>query len=122
MIPWWGIVLIINAIVGLISFEWAWMRAYRFRNPNKMLDEVFFMFCRKDAQKWARWKFYPGALTLLIPRFIVGFTCLLVLIFTSFLLNFGYNSEVPIQNGCRKFLIKLSYRLTAIVVCMVFHC
>jgi hypothetical protein len=28
------------------------------------------MFERKDAARWAKWKFYPGAITIMLPRLI----------------------------------------------------
>lgn len=65
-----GIIVLANAILGLILFEWAWSKTKRFRNPNKDLNKVFSMFERKDAAGWAKWKFYPGAITLLLPRLI----------------------------------------------------
>ena len=40
--PWWAstliVVVIANAIVGVIVFEWAWCGTQRFRKPNKELN------------------------------------------------------------------------------------
>ena len=63
--------LVINAVIGLIIFEWAWSKTYRFRNPIKELDDMFPAYKRHDALKWKKWYFYPGALTLLVPRMIL---------------------------------------------------
>ena len=59
-----------NAILGLIMFEWAWAKTYRVRNPTPELDAIFPAYRRRDAPKWRKWQFYPGAITLLVPRLI----------------------------------------------------
>ena len=68
----WGIIIIANALIGLCAFEWAWYKTYRFRKPNRELNDIFHMFARKDAVNWSKWKFYPGALTIMIPRILLG--------------------------------------------------
>ena len=69
------------------------------------------MFERKDSQNWAKWKFYPGAITILIPRLVFGvFLAFLLVILTSILL-IGHNRDKAIKPGCRKFLLRLSYRV-----------
>jgi len=46
--------------------------------PEEFMNE-FPSYRREDLKYWARWKFYPGAVTLLVPRaigiFIVLFLC-----------------------------------------------
>ena len=64
----------INAILGFIALEWAWCKLLRFRKPILALENAMPAFRRHDAQKWRKWTFYPGALTLLLPRFFFGVT------------------------------------------------
>ena len=70
-ISFWQILLLLNAIFGLLFFEWGWSKMHRFRFPNKDLNDINPAFRRDDAPKWQKWKFYPGAMTLLIPRFLI---------------------------------------------------
>lgn len=67
------------------------------------------MFERKDAKNWARWKFYPGAMTILIPRFLIGGVLILVLTLLVSLLLIGHNLNEPLTSGCRKWFIRKTY-------------
>ena len=69
---WQVIMLITNAIVGIFIFEWAWYKNSRFLKPIDELEKLMPAFQRYDAKKWAKWKYYPGAMTLMIPRFLTG--------------------------------------------------
>lgn len=73
MDSWFGTVLfysvLFNAVFGLIAFEWAWKRFHRFRHPNEQVSDLFPALRRDDSPKWSKWKFYPGAVLTLIPRF-----------------------------------------------------
>ena len=64
--------LIMNAVLGLLLFEWAWYKTYKVRNPIQELDDIFPAYRRRDAPKWQKWRFYPGAITLLLPRMILA--------------------------------------------------
>lgn len=69
------------------------------------------MFCRIDAQNWARWKFYPGAMTILIPRLLCGiFFAGLAIVLASMLL-IGHKKNEPIPPGSRKTLLKFVYKV-----------
>lgn len=71
----------LNAILGLAMFEWAWFSLRRFRNPNLELDAIYPAYRRVDALNWRKWRFYPGAVTLFIPRFLLS----LVLVVSMYL-------------------------------------
>ena len=71
------LLLIVNAVVGLYLFESAYYRLRRFRNPNKDLDALYPAYRRDDAAKWQKWRLYPGALTILIPRLFLSVLILL---------------------------------------------
>ena len=46
---WQVILLILNAVLGIIIFEWCWSKTYRFRNPIKELDDMVPEWRRDDA-------------------------------------------------------------------------
>lgn len=63
----------VQAIIGIISIEYAWARTKRFREVDEQRDAMFPQFRRTDAKNWARWKFYPGAMFLMPTRLILLF-------------------------------------------------
>ena len=65
-----GGLILINAILGLIAFEYAWSKTKTYRNPIEELDNKFPAYRRTDAKKWVKCHFYCGAVTLLAPRLI----------------------------------------------------
>ncbi len=118
LFTWVNILLVINAILGLAIFEWAWFKTRRFRKPIAELNAQFPELCRYDAPNWKKWKQYPGAVTLLIPRFIFSILCV---IFIAIFLNLwliGHN-RVDSITGCRRMLcvgtVKLFCNLIGIV-------
>ena len=65
--------------------------------------------CREDAPRWRKWKHYPGAITFLIPRFVV---CLgLGLIMTLFIKIWMtcHDRNKPVT-GLRKYLCRNTFR------------
>ena len=46
---WQVILLILNAVFGLIIFEWSYAKSHRFRSPIKELDDLIPEWRRDDA-------------------------------------------------------------------------
>lgn len=70
------IYVLIQALLGALLLEYAWWRTKRFRDVNEERDRLFPHFRRTDVQKWARWKFYPGAMLTMPTRiFLIIFIC-----------------------------------------------
>jgi len=112
------IILAANAVVGCVMLEWAWRSLKRFRNPNLKLDKVMYMYERFDAKNWAKWKCYPGALTLLLPRILIMIFSILALGLTMNILLIGTPAnDKPLQKGIRKSCLKFWVKLTC-----NFHC
>jgi len=65
------IYMVIQAIIGLLLFEWAWGKTARVRECPKSLNHKFHSFARLDAHKWRRWKLYPCALTTMPSRVVL---------------------------------------------------
>lgn len=104
-ITWVHLILAVNAIVGLILFEWAWAKTGRFRNPINELNAQFPELARLDAPLWSKWKLYPGAVTLLIPRIFSMLFFGLIMVFCLNVILIGHDSSRPIT-GCRKALVR----------------
>ena len=64
--------LLANALLGLILFEWAWAHTSRFRKSILEFDDMMPGFRRDDAKQWSKWALYPGAMTIMLPRFLLG--------------------------------------------------
>lgn len=111
-----------NAVIGWLLLEWAWFRMRRFRKPNKDLDAIYPAYRRDDALQWRKWKLYPGALTILVPRLFIATCCMFSLYFWLFLIMIGHDKAVPIT-GCRKIILTFIYKLHTHMACLfsIFH-
>ena len=67
---WPSILLITNAVLGIVLLEYTWAKTERFRNPIPEVEAKMKAFKRNDASRWSKWKLYPGAMTVLIPRLL----------------------------------------------------
>ena len=107
-------IIIINALLGLILFEVAYNHTRRFRHPNPDLEELYPAYRRRVALNWNKYKFYVGALTLLIPRLIILIGILLIGSIATSIIMCGQKRDEPItgtRNKCLKFLCLLGIRL-----------
>ena len=111
----WIIALVANAVLGLCVFEWAWAKFARFRRPNKDLNELFPAMARSDSPKWQKWKFYPGAVTLMLPKI---FFCILVFVILLLCLNIVMIGQAPNQpvTGVRNVLLKFIYKSACLIM------
>ena len=71
--------LILNSVLGLLMFEWAWAKTKPLREGNEARDSKYPAFRRYDALHWQKWKFYFGAITLMPIRFILTLLILILL-------------------------------------------
>ena len=108
---WWIYPLIINAILGLVSFEYVWYKSRRHRKPIKELDELMPAFRRIDAHRWSKWRFYIGSF-FLWPRGFIALTYMLVHCLNSKILFLGHDLNTPVT-GFRKWLVYLESRWVA---------
>ena len=101
----WTIIAIVNAIFGICLFEWAWHKTRRLRKPIHELNAQFPELNRLEAKDYARWKFYPCVITLLIPRFIIAFGTFFFMGFICCIIMIGQNRDKPV-NRLRMFIYK----------------
>ena len=116
-INWYSVLLVLNAIIGLIAFEWGWRKTRRFRNPIEELNAQFPELCREDARHWKKWKLYPGALTLLVPRLIWILSIALIMVILLNVILIGHKDSTPIT-GCRRFFLRIVMTLGTNLVSM----
>lgn len=111
---WLVVLLVLNAVTGVCLLEYAWARIERHRNTRAAeINEYFPLYYRLDAQKWAKWKLYPGAMFLCLPRLLIGGVGVAVtMICISRILRIGHYSERPLK-GCRKIFLRICYKIMA---------
>ena len=112
-----NVLLVLNAICGIAMLEWAWHKTRRYRFPIDELNAQFPELIRHDAKWWRKWKLYPGAATLMIPRMIFAFICasLIAIFLTIFML--GHNRDSP-MNAVRRFLCRATVRIGCFFFCL----
>lgn len=65
--------------LGFALFEWAWKQMKPFREVDESRDSQFPAYRRLDVKNWSKWKFYPGAVTVMLIRFLLSFVCIFLL-------------------------------------------
>ena len=51
-VTFWNVVILLNAVCGILLFEYNWWKMKRFRNPNRELDELYPCYRRDDIIHW----------------------------------------------------------------------
>ena len=109
-LKWFSLFLFFNALIGFILFEWGWYMSHIARNHPKELNDIFPNYRRSDARNWSRLQFYPGALTVLIPRIVILMSgaCSLVFFINVTMIGQDMNRPIgPIRKGILLFWYKL---------------
>ena len=79
-------------MLGLYIFETKlWPFTKKHRDGNVKRDEKFPQYRRYDAEKWARWKFYPGAMFMMPTRFVCMMSSILTLVFVTHCCCLGHD-------------------------------
>ena len=99
---------VINALLGILVFELSWAKTRPIREIDEARDSLYPSFRRYDAKNWRRWKFYPGAVTLLIPRFLLVILNLFLCWVFTLIMTIGHNMDMPLT-GCRNKVVKCVY-------------
>lgn len=86
-----GIYLIVQAVIGVLAFEYAWYKTKRYREVNEDRDSQYQAFCRQDAKNWSRFKFYPGAVLMMPSRIVLLLIDGMILTFIVTILSFGHD-------------------------------
>jgi len=97
-------------LVGIFAVEYAFSKTKRFRKVDEERDAKFPAFRRKDVNKWARWKFYPGAMLVMPIRMVLLLLNVIVLVLLVSIFSIGHDfKKGPMKSGCRKRVIKHIY-------------
>mmetsp|Transcript_17777 Transcript_17777/g.30111 ORF Transcript_17777/g.30111 Transcript_17777/m.30111 type:complete len:406 (+) Transcript_17777:160-1377(+) len=100
----------VQALIGFIAVEYAWKVTERFRSVEEKRDGQFPQYRRTDVGKWAKWKFYPGAMLLMPTRVILLIIDAVFLTTVVQILSLGHDfKKGPMKAGCRKWLIYFMY-------------
>ena len=101
---WW--LLAINAIAGILIIELELKKCKPLMNIDEERDSKIPPFRRLDTHNWKRWRFYPGAMTIMIPRVIIGVSSLAIGI-TIICLVMGTGTHLRGPRGLRAKIIDI---------------
>lgn len=111
-----AIAMTVNAVAGILFFEWSYGKFSRHRDGNEARDRDFPAFRRTDAYKWSRLKFWPGAMLFLPCRAIFCVVSLfLITMMCKLLIGCHDFSKGPLKNGCRRRMILFLLKLNAYI-------
>jgi hypothetical protein len=79
---------------GLALFEYCWSDLKPLREVDEARDSKYPAYRRYDVKNWAKWKFYPGAVTVLPIRY---FLSLFSVFFTFFLIKYTQPFNICIE-------------------------
>lgn len=111
--------MVLNALAGAFIFEKAWAHSKRHREINEERDKHFPAWRRFDAPKWKKWQFYPFAVTILIPRIILGVACLMITVAVNTVMMVGLDLKKPIPTW-RRNICKMGYAVGNGLASLVF--
>jgi hypothetical protein len=94
-------------LIGVLLFEYSWHSVRKVRETDEARDIRYPAFRRWDAKNWARWKFYPGAVTIMPLRLILMILIGLICYLSVRIVTIGYKfDESRIMTGCRAKTVK----------------
>ena len=71
---WLTYLAILNSIAGVLLVELLVFRRHQtVINVDEARDARWPAFRRLDTHNWKRWRIYPGAMTMMLPRVILFF-------------------------------------------------
>ena len=110
-----------NTTIGLIGLEHSWSLIPRYVKPNEERDSMFPAFRRLDSNKWRKWMFYPGALTLFPIRTYISIGTLIVLVTFLKIIMIGHKWGKEPVTGIRLWLNRTAYQFSSwLIITMSF--
>lgn len=113
--------MILQAFVGFIMIEWAFYKTRRYRDGNEDRDSKYPGYRRLDVSKWARWKFYPGALIIMPTKcFALCFIMIVLAFFIKFAcIGHDFKVDGPLPNGWRKTMVSWVFYIIVRIVLII---
>ena len=98
---WLGI-FIVQGLLGVACFEWAWAKVDRARLGEEACMAEFPSFRRLDTHMWKRSAFYPGCFLFLMARACIIMLPVLWIGFVQRILYAGENLDEPLTGWKRQ--------------------
>ena len=73
---WLRWLLLANAGLGALIFNYIWFITKRHRQANHQLEQGAHSMFRRDTKRWSYFKLLLGSMTISIPRFLFLWTCI----------------------------------------------
>jgi len=110
-LSWWQALIIWNAISGITGLELDCASMPRYLNPNEEIDSHYPAFRRLDMKNWNKWRYYPGAATIMLPRAFLLFMQVILISIPIMIASIGYKVGKEPLSGWRKIAIINAYML-----------
>ena len=68
---WTHLLLLLNALLGGLFFNFIWSKTARYRQPNFKLEQGANSMFRRDARRWNYLHMFLASITFALPRFIL---------------------------------------------------
>jgi len=94
--------ILMNALTGILLFEWAWSKTDRVRIVDEKRDNLFPAWRREDTPKWSRLRFYPGAVSILPLRFFCMILLAIILYLVTRLIFIGVDITKKVPDSRRR--------------------
>ena len=99
------LILLTNAIVGIVALEWAYRRLQIFTSQSpKEHDEKYPSQVRGD-KKINKWEMYPLAATILIPKLCFMIILIILSVLCTPIIFFRYNKKEDHPVGLRRTVV-----------------
>ena len=114
MLTWlaenWYYIFIGQGLIGLALCEFGYRGLDRMRDVVEERDREWPSWRRRDVKNHARWKYYPGAFTVLIPKLLI-FAMAVLLWTICFMILYGCScrSRDRPPQGCSNKIMKIVY-------------
>lgn len=91
------------------------------RDVDEERDSKYPAYRRWDVNKWARWKFYPGAIILLPLKFLLALLIVIACYIVVRIVTIGhnFNEDKPIRGWLRNKVLGYVYKFMCSLVVLV---
>lgn len=116
------VIWVLQALLGIYLVEHAFKMSNRALNAGEEFWNEFPGYRRLDLQKWSRLRFYPGAVTILVPRAIGIFGMIFFHGAVTKIIYWKDDYDKPLEQGIRRKLLDFMHRLTPRTILALFGC
>lgn len=114
----WTFAILVYMLIGWLLFEWSWAQTKALREVNEERDSKYPAYRRFDAHNWKKWKFYPGAIFLVLLRLMLVVICILLCYIFVRITTIGhsFSNQTPLKGRWRNLINVYAYKVFSTIV------